>query len=587
LPKGDVLDKLRILNLEDNQDDFELIRARLRHEGIECDLIRVETKADFISELNRSGFDLILSDYLLPSFDGSAALKIAKGTCPEVPFIFVSGAIGEENAIESLKQGATDYVLKDRLSRLAPAINRAIVEAETHAKRRQAEEEIVKYHIHLEELVRKRTDELNEANEELRLELAERQKAQEALSRREREFEALAENVPDIVQRFDKELRHLYINPAVERFIGIPHEAFIGRTYRGMGLPENIVSLWDNALRRVFDTGQESIIEIDMQTHHGRVFLEARLVPEFAKDGSIDSVLAISRDITDRKNLEEKLHEVSITDELTGLLNRRGFLIFAQKQIELAKRHSSKLSILFVDLNKMKRINDEFGHKEGDLALVDTSHILRKTFRESDIIARIGGDEFTVLMPDPPDFPFKETVIRHVEDNLRTHNELAGKPYMLSASMGMVYYDQDHPVSLEELLSRADALMYEHKLRHYHSETPPKGKRERAHERHETCNGIQAEIALSGSHMIKNISVGGVSVRTSQRLSKNTVYRIRLTDGLDEEFSVKGVLAWSSLIGLISEKYAASPYYEAGLRFVELDEGLARSVEQFISDITK
>lgn len=470
------MNKLHILSLEDNQDEFELISARLRCEGIECDLMRVETKTDFISALNRGGFDLILSDYVLPLFDGSSALKIAKETCPEVPFIFVSGAIGEESAIESLKQGATDYVLKDRLSRLAPAINRAIVEVREHAKRRKAEEEIVKYRIHLEELVRKRTDELNAVNEELSLELAERRKAEESLSRREREFEALAENAPDIVQRFDRELRHLYINPAVEPLLGIPHADFIGRTCREMGLPENVASLWDNALRKVFETRRENIIELDMQMSHGRVFLEARLVPEFTKDGSIESVLAISRDITDRKNLEEKLREVSITDELTGLLNRRGFLTFAQKQIELAKRHSGKFSILFVDLNKMKGINDEFGHKEGDLAIVDMSHILRKTFRESDVIARMGGDEFTVLMPDPPDSAFKETVIRHVEDNLRAHNERAGKPYMLSAGMGMVYYDPEHPASLEELLSRADALMYEHKLRHYHRATPPRKK---------------------------------------------------------------------------------------------------------------
>lgn len=581
------MNKLRILSLEDDQDDFELIRARLLSEGIECDLMRVETKDDFISALNRGGFGLILSDYLLPSFDGSAALKIAKATCPEVPFIFVSGAIGEESAIESLKQGATDYVLKDRLSRLAPAINRAIIEAEEHTKRRQAEEEIIKHRIHLEELVRERTDELNEANEELRFELAERQKAEEALYRREREFEALAENTPDIVQRFDKELRHLYINPAVERFIEIPHTAFIGRTCREMGFLENAVSSWDNALRRVFDTGQESIIEVEMQMRHGRGFLEACLVPEFAKDGSIESVLAISRDITDRKNLEEKLHEVSITDELTGLLNRRGFLIFAQKQIELVKRRNGKFSILFVDLDKMKRINDEFGHKEGDLALADISHILTKTFRKSDVIARIGGDEFTVLLPDPPDSPFEETVIRHVEDNLRTHNERAGKPYALSVSMGMVYYDPEQPASLEELLSRADALMYEHKLRHYHKETPPGEKRERAYERHQTGSGIQAEIALSGRLMIKNISVGGVCVRTPQRLSKNTVYRIRVLYGINDEFSVKGILVWSTLIGMISDKDAATPYYEVGLRFVELNEGLTRSLEQFIADITK
>jgi diguanylate cyclase (GGDEF)-like protein/PAS domain S-box-containing protein len=586
LVNGDALNKLRILSIEDNQDDFELIRARLHHERIECDLIRVETKADCISALKMGNLDLILSDYLLPSFDGSSALEIAKETCPEVPFIFVSGAIGEESAIESLKQGATDYVLKDRLSRLAPAIKRAINEAEERAKRRQAEEEIAKYNVDLEKLVRERTGELNEVNEELRLELTERQKVEEALSRRELEFKALAENSPDIVQRFDKELRHLYINPAVERFLGIPHTTFIGRTCREMGLPEKVVSLWDDALKRVFETGQENIIEVDMLLSD-RVCFEARLVPEFRKGGPIESVLAISRDITDRKNLEEKLHEVSVTDELTGLLNRRGFLTFAQKQIELAKRHSRKLSILFVDLNKMKRINDEFGHKEGDLALVAMSHILRKTFRESDVIARMGGDEFTVLMPDPPDYPLEETIIRHVEDNLRTHNEVAGKPYALSASMGMIYYDPEYPASIEELLSRADALMYEHKLHHYHREIESREKLKRSHERREIVNGIPAEIVVSGSNTIKNISVSGISIRTRQRLSMDTVYRIRLIAGIDNELSVKGTLVWSSVIGLISERDAASPYYKAGLKFVEVDDGLTRSLKEFIADIAK
>lgn len=92
---------------------------------------------------------------------------------------------------------------------------------------------------------------------------------------------------------------------------------------------------------------------------------------------------------------------------------------------------------------------------------------------------------------------------------------------------------------------------------------------------------------MSGRHMIKNICVGGASVRTTQKLSENTVYRIRLIYGIDEEISVKGMLAWSSLIGMISEKDADSPYYEVGLKFIELDDGQARSLEQFIADIAK
>jgi DNA-binding response OmpR family regulator len=115
MDKNDVKRKFRILNLEDSRDDSKLIHIGLLRADIECDLVRVETREDFTAAVRRGSFDLILADYSLPSFDGLSALKIAKETCPEVPFIFVSGAIGEEVAIETLKQGATDYVLKDRL----------------------------------------------------------------------------------------------------------------------------------------------------------------------------------------------------------------------------------------------------------------------------------------------------------------------------------------------------------------------------------------------------------------------------------------------------------------------------------------
>ena len=580
--------KLRILNLEDNQDDFELMRDRLLRDDIKCELVRVETKEAFVAALSRGGFDLILSDYLLPSFDGLSALKIVRKQSPEVPFIFVSGAIGEEVAVEALKKGATDYVLKDRLSRLVPVINRALIEADEHARRRQAEEEVRRYRMHLEDLVRDRTTELKNVNEQLQRELAERKRAEEALYRREQEFKALVENAPDIVQRFDRDFRHLYINPAVERLSGAQPQSLIGKSYRELGFPRNIVSAWEKALQRVFETGRESVIEFGMPTRHGLGFIEARLVPEFSKNGSIESVLAISRDITDRKKLEEKLHAASITDELTGLINRRGFLLFARKQLEIVKRSKKTFSILFLDLDEMKRINDEFGHKEGDKALAAMADILKKTFRESDIIARIGGDEFAILMTDPPGAAIEKTVAHHIKDSLRVHNEQSGKGYRLSVSMGMVYHDQAHPRTVEQLLSRADELMYEHKQKRHLKEMIPQGeKQERAYERHEARDNHPAEIIVSGTHMIKNISAGGISIKTSQRLAKNTIYRIRMLSDVHGEVSLTGLVIWSSLIGRVSEKNSSKPYYETGLRFVELDDRMISSLKQFIDSINK
>jgi PAS domain S-box-containing protein len=130
---------LRILHLEDNPTDAELIQGILETEGIICDVTRVDTQTDFFASIEHGGFDLILTDYTLPSFDGLSALKIAQEKCPDVPFIFVSGTLGEEVAIEALKIGATDYILKQRLSRIVPSVHRALRESKERAERKRAE----------------------------------------------------------------------------------------------------------------------------------------------------------------------------------------------------------------------------------------------------------------------------------------------------------------------------------------------------------------------------------------------------------------------------------------------------------------
>lgn len=449
---------LRVLNLEDDPNDSELIQTQLAKAEIECDMVRLETREDFVAAMKRGGFDLILADYSLPSFDGLSALKIAMEKCPEVPFIFVSGAIGEEFAIETLKRGATDYVLKDSLSRLPTAIERALKGAEERIKLRQTEEALRRSHEELERNVEERTAELLRTNEILQAEIVE------------------------------------------------------------------------------------------------------------------------------RKKLEEKLHTTSITDELTGLLNRRGFLVIAQKQVDIAKRDKRNFSILYLDLNEMKKINDEFGHKEGDQALGDIATVLKKTFRASDSIARMGGDEFIVLITEPHSSTIEKTVAQHLQDNLRIHNEQTEKGYRLAVSMGMVHYDPERPCSLEELLARADELMYEHKLgREPKKEIPSSigGKREeREYERYKTDNNNSAELVLSGSAMIRNISIGGILVRTSQRLTKNTIYTIKMHYDDHEELSPKGLVVWSSLIGKADEKDETEPYYEAGLRFI--DRGLISEGAQLV-----
>jgi signal transduction histidine kinase len=143
---------IRILMLEDDAADAELTRFALRKGGLSFSLSRVDTRDDYVRAIEKHPPELILSDYSLPGFDGHAALSIAREKCPETPFIFVTGTMGEEVAIETLKSGATDYVLKTRLSRLIPAVNRALREAHERAEHRRAEEQLRQSHAQLRAL---------------------------------------------------------------------------------------------------------------------------------------------------------------------------------------------------------------------------------------------------------------------------------------------------------------------------------------------------------------------------------------------------------------------------------------------------
>jgi DNA-binding NtrC family response regulator len=145
---------LRVLSLEDDPKDTELIQELLGTEDIVCEITRVDTQKEFLASLEQGGIDLILADYTLPSFDGLSALKLAMSRRPDVPFIFVSGTLGEEVAIEALKIGATDYILKTRLSRLAPSVQRALREAKEKAERKRAEEALRRSESYLAEAQR-------------------------------------------------------------------------------------------------------------------------------------------------------------------------------------------------------------------------------------------------------------------------------------------------------------------------------------------------------------------------------------------------------------------------------------------------
>jgi diguanylate cyclase (GGDEF)-like protein/PAS domain S-box-containing protein len=182
------------------------------------------------------------------------------------------------------------------------------------------------------------------------------------------------------------------------------------------------------------------------------------------KDGTFLGIEGILRDVTDRMRMEEELRALSLRDELTGLYNRRGFVTLASQELRMANRLKKGIYLLYADLDGLKIINDTLGHEAGDRALKDTAVVLKETFRNSDIIARIGGDEF-VIVPIGAAGDNMEIITARLLRNLDSMNKKSGRDYNLSLSAGIAYYDPKHPVTVEDLLIKADELMYEQKKR--------------------------------------------------------------------------------------------------------------------------
>jgi diguanylate cyclase (GGDEF)-like protein len=161
----------------------------------------------------------------------------------------------------------------------------------------------------------------------------------------------------------------------------------------------------------------------------------------------------------ERQRMLEQVRQLAIADELTGLVNRRGFMLLAEYQRSLAERKGTSLCLIFLDIDRFKRINDQFGHDEGDKALRELARLLLRTFRRSDVVARLGGDEFIVLMTDTNSDGLR-TVLDRVENSIRAFNQEARFSWQLSISVGVAKSDPATPTTLEVLIASADQAMY-------------------------------------------------------------------------------------------------------------------------------
>lgn len=168
-------------------------------------------------------------------------------------------------------------------------------------------------------------------------------------------------------------------------------------------------------------------------------------------------------DITERKHYEAQLKQKSITDDLTGLYNRRGFMTLADRQLQVACRKKDKIFLLYADFDNMKWINDTHGHQTGDNALIETADILKRTFRQSDLIGRVGGDEFIVLITDHENKNPLQKVMARFEKKIAQANSQKNRKFKILLSSGTVHYDHRDGCSIDDMMIKADSLMYQKK----------------------------------------------------------------------------------------------------------------------------
>jgi len=189
---------------------------------------------------------------------------------------------------------------------------------------------------------------------------------------------------------------------------------------------------------------------------------ERRIYTIFAK--RLEEIFSMVEAITERNRLESSLRKMALTDDLTKLYNRRGFFLLGEQYLELSRRLRRKSFLLYIDIDNMKWINDNLGHSEGDRALIEVASILRKTSRKSDVLARIGGDEFALLGLETGSNSYT-ALIERIREKIEYRNRRRSLPYRLSLSIGIAICDPNNPSSLKTLLEEADKSMYEEKRR--------------------------------------------------------------------------------------------------------------------------
>jgi len=411
---------LKMLMVEDVPSDAEITLRELKRNGMEFVVRLVETEADLRRECVEFAPDIVLSDFAMPQFDGLSALRIVRQLQPHLPFIFVSGTIGEETAIESLRSGANDYVLKTNLPRLPTAIRRALQDASERIRRLETEE---------------------------------------ALRLRDRAVEASVNPVL-IVSATDPDMPLVYVNRAFEHVTGYTRDEVIGVNCRILqGEDRNQPEL--DKIRRAITEQRDGQALLRNYRKDGSLFWNKLYVTPVRDPTSnrVTHFVGVQYDITEIKRYQEELEHQATHDALTGLANRSLLRDRLKQTLALAQRYKRPFTLTVIDLDNFKLINDSLGHDVGDRLLKIVAERIAACVQGGDTVARLGGDEFVLLVAEQEN---EEGVYRAVQNVMAAIAQpfvIDQREFKITCSIGIATFPRDGH-DADTLLRNADTAMY-------------------------------------------------------------------------------------------------------------------------------
>lgn len=406
---------LQVLFIEDSRADVELTVAELHREDFEVSWNRVDTEGDLRHALAETKPEVVISDYTIPGFDGFKALQIVREMRHDLPFIFLSGTIGEEHAIESIHFGATDYVLKSNMRRVPFSVRRALSEADERARTRAAEES--------------------------RARLA-----------------AILEATSDCVAICNPDGDLIYLNSAGQAMTGLRVDDLAETNISSLHPTESWEAITNYGWPTAMDAGLWQAETAMIAADGSEIPMSQVIIAHRAQDGAIEYFSTIARDIRDRKAYEERIAYLANYDALTGLPNRS--LLGDRVEQAIAYRRSSErsLSLLTIDIDRFKLLNDGYGQVAGDEILRMVGERLCETVREGDTVARLDADSFAVLaigLAHPDDTLI---VARKIQSAIREPFTLNGREFHLTVSIGASVFPRDG-AAFEHLIWNAAAAM--------------------------------------------------------------------------------------------------------------------------------